>query len=322
MKPIRQVLVIKLSALGDFVLATPAFERIRAGHADARITLLTTPPFEGLARASPFFDRVETDGRPNGLGGWLSLIRRLRSSRYDRVYDLQNSCRTGLYFQALRPFAPSWSGTALGCSLPHRNRARMRMHALERQAEQLEGAGIWPNAPTRPLSAPAPDISWILRKSADAPHPPANEARPTVLLVPGGAAHRPEKRWPIEHYAALAEGLQGRGFDLIVIGARQESELARAILRRAPRALDLTGSTDFAEVAALGARAALAVGNDTGPMHLISAAGAPAIVLFSFASDPALSAPRGRVTVLRAPDLKDVSVSAVLDAALKVARPI
>jgi ADP-heptose:LPS heptosyltransferase len=314
--------VIKLSALGDFVLAIPAFERIRAAHADAQITLLTTPPFEALARPSPFFDRVETDGRPKGLGGWSSLIGRLRSSRYDRVYDLQNSGRTGLYFQALRPFAPSWSGTAIGCSLPHRNRARMKMHALERQAQQLEMAGIWPDAPTSPLSGPAPDISWILRKSAESSHPLATAARPTVLLVPGSAAHRPEKRWPIEHYAALAEGLQGRGFDVIVIGAPQESELAKEILRRAPRALDLTGRTDFAEVAALGARAAMAVGNDTGPMHLITASGAPAIVLFSSASDPALSAPRGEVSVLSAPDLKDVSVRAVLNAALKLARPI
>ena len=49
MKAIRKVLVIKLSAVGDFVLAFPAFERIRAAHRDAKITLLTTPPFEGLA---------------------------------------------------------------------------------------------------------------------------------------------------------------------------------------------------------------------------------------------------------------------------------
>ena len=47
MTPIEKVLVIKLSALGDFVLAFPAFERIRAAHPRAKITLLTTAPFEG-----------------------------------------------------------------------------------------------------------------------------------------------------------------------------------------------------------------------------------------------------------------------------------
>src|SRR5579872_588913 len=126
----EKILVIKLSAVGDFVLAIPAFERIRAYHRDAHITLLTTEPFEALARSSPFFDRVDTGGRPTGPAGWLALVLRLRSAGYDRVYDLQNSGRTKLLFQALRPSPPAWSGAAAGASLPHRNPARMRMHAL------------------------------------------------------------------------------------------------------------------------------------------------------------------------------------------------
>lgn len=320
MKPICKVLVIKLSAIGDFVLAMPAFERIRAAHRGASITLLTTPPFEALARSSPFFDSVETDGRPKRLGGWLALVSRLRAARYDRIYDLQNSGRTALYFRALWPFPPPWSGTAAGCALPHRNPQRLRMHALERQAEQLEQAGIWPGAPTRPLSAPPPDLSWILAKSPAAQPVATPGQRPIVLLIPGSSAHRPEKRWPIQHYAALAEGLQNEGFDIVIIGALQESELAHAIQRRTPAARDLTGRTDFAQIAALAARAALAIGNDTGPIHLAAAVGAPTIVLFSSASDPALSAPRGHVTVFQAPDLKDVPVAAVLATALELAR--
>ena len=57
--------------------------------------------------------------------------------------------------------------------------------------------------------------------------------------------------------------------------------------------------------------AVAAVGNDTGPMHLIAAAGCASIVLFSDDSDPALCAPRGRVTVLRRPDLASLEVSEV-----------
>ena len=318
MKAVGKILVIKLSALGDFVLAFPAFERIRAAHPGAKITLLTTPPYESLAKSSPFFDKVETDGRPRGPAGWLALVLRLRRERFDRVYDLQNNDRTNLYFQALRPFPPAWSGVAAGASLPHSNRARMDMHALERQAEQLQAAGIWPDAPTRPLSAAPPDISWILAKAPKAraaPIPP----RPVVLLIPGSSAHRPQKRWPIDHYGRLAKGLQAAGFDIVIVGALAESELAHAIQRHAPRARDLTGRTDFAQIAVLGARAALAVGNDTGPVHLIAAAGAPTIALFSSASDPALCGPRGHVTVFQAPDLADVEVETVLAAALSLA---
>lgn len=316
MKPVRRVLVIKLSALGDFVLAFPAFERIRAAHPDATITLLTTPPFEALARSSPYFDAVETDGRPRGLWAWLSLAWRLRLAGYDRVYDLQNSDRTRLLFQFLRPFPPKWSGTARSCALPHANPARMTMHALERQAEQLQAAGIWPDAPTRPLSAAPPDLSWILKRASA---PRQATARPVVLLAPGAAAHRPEKRWPAAAYGKLAAALQTEGFDVVILGGFQESDLAHEIQRHAPRARNLTGRTDLAQIALLGARAVVAVGNDTGPMHLIAATGAPTITLFSSASDPALSAPRGHVTVLQAPELKDIPVEKVLAVARHLA---
>lgn len=316
--PLKKILVIKLSAVGDFVLAFPAFERIRAAHPGAKITLLTTPPFESLAKSSPFFNRVEIDGRPSDPGGWLALIARIRSEKYDRVYDLQNSGRTNLYFQALRPFPPEWSGIAAGASHRHLNPDRMKMHALERQAQQLDVAGIWPDAPTRPLSAAPPDISWILAKSPAARPLSLSNPRPLVLLIPGSSAHRPEKRWPMEHYGRLAEKLSAEGFDIVVIGALQESDLAHAIQRRAPRTRDLTGRTDFAQIATLGARAALAVGNDTGPVHLVAAAGAPTIALFSSASDPAISGPRGHVTVFQAPDLKSVAVETVAAAALSL----
>jgi ADP-heptose:LPS heptosyltransferase len=319
MKPAKSVLVIKLSALGDFVMAFPAFARIRAAHADARITLLTTPPFETLARLSPYFDAVETDGRPADPGAWLRLVMRLRRARFDRVYDLQTNDRTNLLFQALRPGPPTWSGTAAGAALPHRNPARDSMHPLERQAQQLEDAGVWPDAPTQPLSAPPPDISWILNQAVYKARPSATPPKPTALLVPGSSAHRTEKRWPVESYGRLAAGLEAAGFSVLVVGGLQEGALARGIQRLAPRARDLTGRTDFAQIAALGGRAAVAIGNDTGPVHLIAAAGAPTIVLFSSASSPELSAPRGHVTVFQAPDLKDVSVATVLAAALSLA---
>jgi ADP-heptose:LPS heptosyltransferase len=140
-----------------------------------------------------------------------------------------------------------------------------------------------------------------------------------ALLAPGSSARRPEKRWPVGRYADLAARLDDKGFDVQVIGGAQEAELARMIQTRAPRARDLTGRTDLARIAALGARATLAVGNDTGPTHLIAAAGAPTIVLFSSASDPALCAPRGRVTVIQAPDLTEVPVDTVLHAVLALA---
>ena len=319
-RTVERILVIKLSALGDFVLALPAMKKIRAVHAKAHITLLTTPPFEALAKACPYFNAVDTGGRPLSFSDWMALRSRIRAADYDRVYDLQTSAHSGRIFQLLRPRPPAWSGIALGCSLPHKNPLRDGMHTLERQADQLMYAGIWDDAPTEPGSAPPPDLSWVLKSTpADRAAPGANRPRPYVMLVPGGSEHRPEKRWPVERYSELARILYSRGFDVVIIGGPAEAELAHTIQRAVPRARDLTGRTDFARVAMLGAKAALAIGNDTGPLHLAAAGGAPAIVLFSRASDPKLSAPRGRVAILRAENLADLPVAQVAQAANSLA---
>jgi ADP-heptose:LPS heptosyltransferase len=315
-REVQKILVIKLSALGDFVLALAAMKKIRQAHPKAHISLLTTPPFEALAKASPYFNAIYTDGRPESFGQWVALRKRLRAAGYTRVYDLQTSSHSNRIFQVLRPNPPPWSGVAFGCSLPHRNPLRNQMHTLERQADQLMYAGIWPDAPTEAGTAPPPDLSWVLA-TAEGARPPAGgvKAKPYVIFVPGGSAHRPEKRWPVEKYGELARILYSRGLDIVIIGGPQESTLAQGIQRQVPRSRDLTGRTDFASIAVLGAKAALAIGNDTGPLHLAAAAGAPTVVLFSSVSDPALSAPRGKVAVLQAAKLSELPVAKVAQAA-------
>ncbi len=315
-----RILVIKLAALGDFVQAFAAMARIRAAHPQAQITLLTTPLFADLARASPYVDKVETDGRAGSLIATARMLMRLRHARYDRVYDLQTSSRSSAYFYALLPRPPQWSGIALGASHPHANPNRDAMHTLERQADQLKFAGIWPDAPTAPGTAPAPDLGFMLDDAAPDRQPEHfGLSQPYALLIPGASAHRPGKRWPAESYGALAADLLARRVGVAVIGGPGEGNLARAILAAAPQALDLTGRTDFAQVAALGAKAALAVGNDTGPTHLIAAAGASTLALFSGESDPALCGPRGaRVQVLRSERLADLSLESVRQTALRL----
>ena len=124
-----------------------------------------------------------------------------------------------------------------------------------------------------------------------------------------------EKRWPVERYGQLARLLRERGYDIVVIGGPQESALARYIQKAAGNARDLTGRTDFAQIAVLGARCVLAVGNNTGPMHLIAAAGAPTIAVVEDEPDALLTAPRGHVAVLQAKSLDALTVETVAAAA-------
>ena len=308
----KRVLVIKLGAMGDVVLAAPALARIRAAHPEAEITVLTTPLYRDFLAASPYADKVETDGRPRGFRARMALLARLRRARYDRVYDLQNSGSSRFFLYGLWPFPPRWSGVSWGASHRYVEPRGQRRHVLERQAGQLQAAGIWPDAPTAPGSAPGPDLSWLMDTTRPDMRPEAfGLTEPYLLLIPGCSPHWPQKRWPVDRYAALARWAKARGMSVGVIGGAPETALAQAI----PDAVDLTAKTDFVHLAALGAQAALAVGNDTGPTHLVAAAGAPTVALFSGVSDPALSAPRGRVTALRRERLEDLPIEAVTAAA-------
>ena len=293
----RGVLVIRLGALGDIVLSFPAFAAIRAAHPDAQITLLTTSPFGTWLAGSPWFDQVVIDHRPSFWSA-LELFRLRRTlAGFDMVYDLQTSGRSSRYFMLAGK--PPWSGIARGCAYPHNNPRRDFMHTRERIADQLARAQI--------LALPAPDLCW-LRQDVPEFKLPARFA----ALIPGAAPHRPAKRWPAAHFAALAAQME---LPAVILGGKTEQPLAARIRQDAPDAIDLTGRTDLAQLAAVLSRASLAIGNDTGPMHLAAALGIPSIVLFGAESDPALTAPRypdgGWSTILRASDLADLPVDRV-----------
>lgn len=297
-----RILVIKLGALGDMVQAIGPFQAIRAHHLDAHMILLTTAPFESLARELRLFDDIWLDTRPKWwqFGAVMALRRRLVAAGFGRVYDLQTSDRSGFYFRLFPPAErPEWSGIAAGCSHPHANPDRDAMHTLDRQAEQLEIAGI--------PHVPPPDLRPLRHEVRH-----FGAGAQAVLMVPGGAAHRPAKRWPAERYAKLARLLAQDGLRPVVLGSAAEQALAHEICAGCPAALDLSGQTALGDIVGLAMTARAAVGNDTGPMHLIAASGCPSVVLFSNASDPALCAPRGpSVRVLRRPALTALPVEEV-----------
>jgi len=306
----RRILVIRLSAFGDFIQAIGAFAAIRRHHTGDRITLLTTGPLANFARELGYFDEVLIDERPGplALGGWLRLRRRLRRGGFDRVYDLQTSQRSGAYAWLLRPNLPEWSGIAWGCSHPHANRNRDRQHTIDKQAEQLLMAGIYPT----PLPA-LPPFERALPEKLD--------TRDFVLLVPGSSPRHPEKRWPVDRFAALARALDEAEYVPVVVGTAPEARLGSSIRELCPATVDLVDRTDLGLLAALVHHAALTVGNDSGVCHLAAAAGCPVIALFAGGTDPERCAPRGRlVRVFAESDLARLATEPVIAAAETILR--
>ncbi|MCX5616833.1 glycosyltransferase family 9 protein [Bombella sp. TMW 2.2559] len=296
----RKILVIRHGALGDTCQAFGAFASIRHAFPHAHITLLTASPYHGLASCCPWFDAIATDDRPpvTDLRHWLRIRHLLREM--DMVFDLQNSGRTARYFHLARP-GTAWSGQNGKASLPHRNPQARQMHTLMRQVDQLRAAGI------TPLPRTVPDFLKGLGPQLPSPY---------VILVPGAAPHRPAKRWPASHFAILAQAISAWGHQPVIIGSAADRPLADIICSRTPQALDLTGRTDLPSLAGLLHRAALCIGNDTGPLHMAAMMDCPTLTLFSTDSDPRRCAPLsitpGRSQILDGPDLSTLSPDRVI----------
>jgi len=298
-----KLLVIKLGALGDFIQALGPMAAIRKHHPKAHITILTTKPFESFANDCGYFNEIWLDDRPKlwDIKSWIQLHKKLNNGDFDRVYDLQNNDRTNFYFKLFKN-KPEWSGIAKGAS--HRNTADDRSigHAFDGHVQTLAMTGITDIKPD-PLIWLVEDIKHFAME------------KPYILLVPGCAPNRPEKRWPSQKYGRLANMLVQRGFQPVIIGTKAEADATKIIATTCPQALDLTGQTNLKHIATLARQSAGAIGNDTGPMHLIGSTGTPCLVLFSEHSNPIKHAPKGdQVSVLQENDLKDLKSEDVLNA--------
>ena len=303
--PVRRALVIKLGDFAEFILAFGAFSAIRRHHANAYITLLTTPPFAELARKSGWFDEVWDDGAPPWarVGKVATLVRRLRRARLDRVYDLDNNLRTARYRFWMRDFwgnKAEWSRSSPGVLTLVRGREKVREHYVEQTENQLAEAGI--------DEFPTPDLSWLSKDFGGR----YGLQDGFVLLAPGHIEDGVGGRWPVARFAELARRVAIEGRRPVVIGVRSEARSNQLIAAASPDAMDLTGKTTLFDVAALARRASIAVGNDSGIMHLIAAVGCPSVVLTSAAAEARRSGPRGRyVVMVRKENLAELPVTEV-----------
>ncbi|QDH15357.1 lipopolysaccharide heptosyltransferase family protein [Oecophyllibacter saccharovorans] len=308
----KRFLVIRHGALGDFFQAFPVFDSLRQAFPGTHITLLTGSFYQNLATRSPWFDAVVTDDRPS-FADWRHLVKMHRLfSTVDRVYDFQNSSRTRHYqrLSRLSRKRPDWCSAHPGARWRHATPLRRQMHTLLRQEEQLRCAGI----PSRPRHVP----HWLQPEVVDKAL--GRLAAPYVVLVPGAAAHRPAKRWPVEHYAALLPLLQKHGLEAIVVGSTGERKAGHSLAQAAAELglplHDLTGHTSLTGLAEVMRGATLVIGNDTGPLHVAAAMDAPTLTLFSAESDPRRTAPLsvtpGRSHILSMPDLNALQPETVI----------
>ena len=282
MSDAERILVIKHGALGDFALASGKMKTVRARHPKAHIALVTEGFLKGLAEAMGLFDEVIIDPRGYSPATWWRVIvRELAGREWDAIYDLQSSNRTLSRYYPL----------ALAAT----------RHAMK-WARLAKGGVVWRESSRKPPFCPwrfrnrfeavkwlGRDLSMCHGKGEHFSELPARYA----LVIPGCSAGNTQKRWPADRYRELTRFFAARGLKSVVMGTKAEAAEINAICEGNPDAVDFLAKSSIADIPDLANRAAIVVGNDTGPSHIADIAGAKTLYLFTD-YDFARAAPKNR----------------------------
>jgi ADP-heptose:LPS heptosyltransferase len=286
----ERVLVVLLGAIGDVVCGLPLVQRLRAGWPGARIAWAVEPAAAPLLQTHAAIDEVIVFRRGQGTAALLEFLGAVRASRPELTLDLQRHFRSGLtswWSSAPRRVSFHWQNSREGNRLfntesiaPVRDFTPKLTHFL-RFADYL---GVPPAAVSFGLAATAPERQRVAPLLAEAGE------RFAALHVGSSWASR---RWLPRATAGLCRALRARGLGVLLLGGPADVSFALAVLAAgAGDAVNCVGRTSLRDVIAILERAAVAIGPDSGPMHIATAVGTPVVGLFG-ATSPARSGPWG-----------------------------
>lgn len=303
----NRILLVRTSAIGDLVFASPFVAALRQRYPDAYIAWLVEPGLDGLLAADPCIDELIPWPKAEWKRLWRErrfgeLRRRvrafaatLRGRRFDTAIDLQSLLKSGWL---------AWlSGAPRRIGLGSREGSRWLMTEVVpaggtpgqisseyRHLAQHLGLDTRHFLPRLAVSDEAARCARLLLGR--------HGLAPQRYAVFAPFTTRPQKHWPEAAWAVLAARVREEfGLVPLILGGPAEREAAQRIALAAPGAVALAGATSLAEAAALIAQAGLVIGVDTGLTHMGSALGAPTVALFG-STRPYLDAGRANAKVI------------------------
>lgn len=288
----RNIVIMRLDNLGDVVMTGPTLRALKANLPRARLTLLASPSGAQATPLLPWLDEVMTwrviwqdlgrlEFDPAREWGFVVA---LRQRRFDAAIILTSFKQTphpaayACYLAGIPLRAgesKEWGGGVLTDELLS---APDELHQAERNLRLIESLGF--QVTDRRLAVQIPETSWqeVTERLAERGLKPTD---PYLLLCPWATCQA--RTYPTERFGRAARTLaEVTGWPVIVSGAAKERERSRPLLAQlGDYGFDVIGETGVPELAALIAGARLTLTNDSLPMHLADAVGAPSVVLYS-----------------------------------------
>jgi heptosyltransferase-2 len=293
----RRLLIIDLDNVGDLLLATPAIRALRRRFPDATIDALVSGHAAPALQGNPHVDELLTCDRGIATGPLWKRARlawQIRQRCYDLGVVLEAHWGFAGFAEILLALArvPQRIGRNLGkyCGLLTQSVPVRQQHWIDSYLDVVGLAGAAPDGHRLEYHvSPADEVAvrdWIETHGTGHPSP--------IVLFPGGNQHLISRRWGARGFAAVGETLgRSLGAPLIVAGGAEDRALAIEILRHVTvRAASAAGALTWGGTAALLRRCRLFITNDSGPLHLAAAVGAPTVAILG-PTDPTVFGPRG-----------------------------
>jgi len=285
----QKILIIRLSAIGDILLATPLIRALRAHFPQARLDFVVKSDFAEILCHHPAINNLH---ELNPAGGWPELQRlgrSLREIRYDVIFDIHKNFRSRYLARAAKPQRIFW----------HRKHVFWRWLLVKTKINLMRNA---PPIYQRYLEAAATlgvhhvgsladgrwlELFWSEKKNQEADEALLarhwQPALPLIGFAPGAGFFT--KRWPPEYFGQLATSFIRQGHQVAVLGGTPDLDLASSIEKNiAPEQktylINLAGRLSLLSSAAVIKRCRLLVANDSGLMHVAEAVGTPLIAIF------------------------------------------
>jgi len=293
----ERILVIKLRAIGDVVLATPVVDNLKRRFPRARLSFLTEAASADVLRWNPFLDElivlpVRRWARAGFLGSWREqarFYRNLRRKRFDLAIDLFGNPRSAVLTRltgAPNRVGYAFRGRRHAYTTVVTPSGRTR-HEVQFHLEALEAMDV--PVPTSRTVVAIPGAAdgkaglWLREN--------VRENRPVVGLNPGGGWA--VKRWPPAYFGRLADALIDEyGVEVLVLWGPGEEGLAEEVEGAMKNRPLLLPEVTLSELGAFLKRCCLLVSNDSGPMHMAAALEVPTVGIFG-PTDPRAQGPWG-----------------------------
>jgi len=289
---LKKILLRAPNWVGDTAVATPAMKAIRAKFPDAEITVMVRPSVAGVLASAGFVDRIWAEPRPSGIREWFRVARKVRQQHFDLAVLFPNSFESAaMVFLGGVPQRVGYAMDSRGWMLTRRVQGeKRRVHHVKYYLELAKAVSADVSNPSMEITARPQDRANARKLLAEN----GISADRRFMILSPGAAFGAAKRWGDQQFAEAADRLaEDFSLAVVIIGSDSERSISDSIHRfmKIPPVI-LNGRTSLETLIGLIAESALMLGNDSGPIHLASALGIPAVAVFG-ATDYKVAAPYG-----------------------------